>query len=60
MRIKLLRPQEGTPDVTIPPLRGSDMQYVCRKCQTPLFVASSVVLHTSEDNMRASGRRRGE
>jgi hypothetical protein len=60
LRIKLLRPQEGTPDVTIPPLRGSDMQYVCRKCQTPLFVASSVVLHTSEDNMRASGRRRGE
>lgn len=60
LRIKLLRPQEGLPDVTIPPLRGSDMQYICRKCQEPLFVASSIVLHTPEDNLRASGRRRGD
>ena len=58
LNMELLRPGSEQPNVTIPPLRGLDMQYVCRKCQWPLFVASSIVLHTAKDNMRASGRKR--
>ena len=55
LRIKLMQPDTASVYI-IPPLRGSDMQYVCRKCQHPLFVTSSIICHTPEDNQRASGR----
>ena len=55
LRIKLMQPDTASVYI-IPPLRGSDMQYVCRKCQCPLFVTSSIICHTPEDNQRSSGR----
>lgn len=55
LRIKLMQPDTAAVYI-IPPLRGSDMQYVCRKCQNPLFVTSSIICHTPEDNQRQSGR----
>ena len=46
MRLQLTRPQSSGVQI-IPPLRGADMQFVCRQCKTPLFVTSSIVIPSS-------------
>ena len=46
VRLQLTRPQSSGVQI-IPPLRGADMQFVCRQCKTPLFVTSSIVIPSS-------------
>lgn len=44
-RLRLTCP--GSPTVSIiPPLRGMDLEFICRECQTMLFISSSVLRHT--------------
>jgi len=59
VRLRLTRPQSSGVQI-IPPLRGSDMQFVCRQCKTPLFVTCSIVLpsRSNSDEKRESPRRK--
>ena len=59
VRLRLTRPQSASVQI-IPPLRGSDMQFVCRQCKTPLFVTSSIVVPNNNnfDEKRESPRRK--
>ena len=55
IRIKLMRPNIPAAHV-IPPLRGADIQYICRKCPQPLFCASSIIRHHPTKVQLPSGR----
>ena len=43
VKLCLTRPKGNTKEQVIPPLRGADMKFVCRRCSTPLFVTCSIV-----------------
>ena len=43
--IRLTEPNSHNTVNLIPPLRGLDHEFICRRCHTVLFISSSVIRH---------------
>lgn len=52
-RLRFTSPGSASVNI-IPPLRGMDHEFICRKCQTTLFISSSVMRHAPGDSGHSS------